>query len=208
VTKRLLSAFLVAAAAASPQLTALPGVAANQPIRWNTGGAVWSTSQGALDTFLATGEVTDRGLAAGLASSGWPVDEMRAALLKTYTVELVAVSRFLYSPAGERFLREATSSYVPYRSLDTYAVPALRSAILSDAADGSISSVGIMRALPTSFRLADSGPGRSGAQILCAQGRCQPGTAQCTSLLSWYAFLPACLQARQLADPQAIAVPR
>lgn len=187
----------------APALWAAPPPAAAPPIRWNTGGAVWSTSQKAVDTFLATGEVRDRGLAEGLAQSGWPLEAMRAALVKPYTVDLLALSRFLTSPEGESFLREATRSYLPYGGLERTAVPALRSAILRDAADGSISSAGIMRALPTSFRLADSGPGRSGAQILCARGRCQPGTAQCTSLLSWYAFLPACLQARQLVEPAA-----
>jgi len=170
---------------------------AGAPIRWNTGGAVWSTSQDAFDTFLRTGEVTDRGLAAGLAASGWPVDQLRAALAKSYTVDFLAVSRFLNSEAGERFLRRATTSYGPYDGMNATAVPALRSAILNDAADGSISSAGILRALPTAFRLADSGNG-TGGQTICAPGHCRSGTAQCTSLLSWYAFLPACLQARQL----------
>jgi len=182
--------------------------AAPPPIRWNTGGAVWSTSQQAVDGFLATGVVSDRGLAAGLAQSGWPVEELRVALVKPYTVEFTALSRFLYSPEGEAFLREATRSYVPYGGQGSTAVAALRSAILRDGADGSISSVGIMRALPTSFRLADTGPGRNGAQILCARGRCREGTGQCTSLFSWYAFLPACLQARQRPDPLAPAQPR
>ena len=175
---------------------------AGAPIRWNTGGAVWSTSQDAFDTFLRTGEVTDRGLAAGLAASGWPVDQMRAALAKSYNVDFLAVSRFLNSEAGERFLRRATTSYGPYDGMNATAVPALRSAILSDAADGSISSAGILRALPTAFRLADSGNGHTGAQPICAPGHCRSGTAQCTSLLSWYAFLPACLQARQLTSSE------
>ncbi len=194
-------------AAAGP---APPGPAP-KPIRWNSGGAVWSTSQRAVDVFLATGVVSDRGLAEGLARSGWPVEEMRAALSKSYSVDLVALSRFLTSPAGEAFLREATGSYLPYGGLERTAVPALRSAILRDGEDGAISAAGIMRALPTSFRLADSGSGRSGAQILCSRGHCQPGTPQCTSLFSWYAFLPACLQARQaaaVAQPQAPAGPR
>ena len=56
---------------------------AGAPIRWNTGGAVWSTSQDGFDTVLRNGEVTDRGLAAGLANSGWPVDQLRAALAKS-----------------------------------------------------------------------------------------------------------------------------
>lgn len=172
---------------------------AGAPIRWNTGGAVWSTSQDSFDTFLRTGEVTDRGLAA----SGWPVDQLRAALAKAYTVDFLAVSRFLYSEAGERFLRRATTSYGPYDSMNSTAVPALRSAILSDAADGSISSAGILRALPTAFRLADSGNGHTGAQPICAPGHCRSGTPQCTSLFSWYAFLPACIQARQITSSEA-----
>jgi len=177
---------------------AVASAGSGAPIRWNTGGAVWSTSQDAFDTFLRTGEVTDRGLAAGLAASGWPVDQLRAALAKSYTVDFLSVSRFLYSEAGERFLRRATTNYGPYDAMQSTAVPALRSAILSDAADGSISSAGILRALPTSFRLAHNGNGHDGAQPICAPGRCRSGTGQCTSLFSWYAFLPACLQARQI----------
>jgi hypothetical protein len=118
-------------------------------------------------------------------------------------VDLVGVSRFLYSDAGVKFLKNATSSYFPYWSMNTYAVQALRSAIIKDAADGSISSAGIMRALPTDFRLADFCNTYTGAQNICAEGRCQAGTAQCTSLLSWYVFLPACIQANQLVDPVA-----
>jgi hypothetical protein len=74
-------------------------------------------------------------------------------------------------------------------------VQALRSAIIKDSVDGSISSIGIMRALPTDFRLAE------GPQAVGAEGRCKPQTAQCTSLLSWYVFLPARIQASQVPDP-------
>ncbi len=173
------------------------------PVRWNTGGAVWSTNQQAFDTFLESGDVTDRGLDGGLRRSGWTADEVRQGMNKTYNVDMVGVSRFLYSDAGVKFLKNATASYFPYHSMNTYAVQALRAAIISDAADGSISSAGIMRALPTDFRLADFCNTYSGAQNICAEGRCQPGTAQCTSLLSWYVFLPACIQANQMADPVA-----
>ncbi len=185
---------------------ALPASAAvdnDLPVRWNTGGAVWSTNQQAFDTFLESGDVTDRGLDGGLRRSGWTADEVRQGMNKTYNVDMVGVSRFLYSDAGVKFLKNATASYFPYHSMNTYAVQALRAAIISDAADGSISSAGIMRALPTDFRLADFCNTYSGAQNICAEGRCQPGTAQCTSLLSWYVFLPACIQANQMADPVA-----
>ena len=203
VLKRLLAGLAVGTALTAVALPATAAVDNDLPVRWNTGGAVWSTSQDEVDTFLETGEVTDRGLDGGLRRSGWTADEVRQGMNKTYDVDLVGVSRFLYSDAGVKFLKNATNSYFPYWSMNTYAVQALRSAIVKDAADGSISSAGIMRALPTDFRLADFCNTYTGAQNICAEGRCQEGTAQCTSLLSWYVFLPACIQANQMADPVA-----
>jgi hypothetical protein len=86
--------------------------------------------------------------------------------------------------------------------MSTYAVQGLRSAIIADAKDGQISSAGIMAALPVDYRLADTCGTYDGKQNICAEGKCQ-GEAQCTSLLSWYVFLPACIQANQMLDPVA-----
>jgi hypothetical protein len=188
-----LSAF--AALGAGALIAVTPAFAAEYPVRWTTGGAVWSTEQEAFDTFVDTGEVTDRGLEGGLNRSGWTATEVRAGLAKSYTVDLRAVTRYLYSNAGVDFLKTATLNYYPYRSMGTTSVQALRSAIIKDSVDGSISSIGIMRALPTDFRLAE------GPQAVGAEGRCKPQTAQCTSLLSWYVFLPARIQASQVPDP-------
>jgi len=171
------------------------------PVRWITGAAVWSTSPAALATFISTGMVTDRGLQGALLRSGWTAEELRVALAKVYEVNLVAVDRFLASPAGLAFLRTATTSYVPDRSLRVAAVQALRSAILRDARDGRLSAAGILDQLPTDFRLAETGGSFRGIQPLCAPDQCQEGTPQCTSLLSWVVFLPACLQALQRPDP-------
>lgn len=201
VSKSVLASLLAGSAAVSLLASGLPAAAATNPVRWNTGGAVWSTNQGAVDTFVDSGEVTDRGLEGGLNRSGWSREEVRAGLSKSYSVDLVGVSNFLYSDAGVKFLKNATASYFPYASMNTYAVQALRSAIIKDATDGSISAVGIMRGLPVDFRLADFCNTYTGAQNICAEGRCQAGTAQCTSLFSWYVFLPACLQANQLPNP-------
>jgi hypothetical protein len=208
VFKRLLAGLTVGTALAAPAVP-LSASAATNPIRWNTGGAVWSTRQSAVDTFLKTGEITDRGLAGGLSRSGWTAKEVRDGLLKTYDVDLIGVTRFLYSDNGVKFLKKATASYFPYYSMNTYAVQALRSAIIADAADGSLSSAGIMKALPTDFRLADFCNTYTGAQNICAEGRCKPGSAQCTSLFSWYVFLPACVQANQMMDPvvEQVAAP-
>ena len=188
---------------------ALPATAAvdnDLPVRWNSGGAVWSTNQDAFNTFLNDGDVTDRGLQGGLHRSGWTKDEIREGMTKTYNVDLIGVSRFVYSDAGVKFLKNQSSSYFPYWSMDTYAVQALRSAIIADARDGQISSAGIMANLPTDMRLADTCNTYTGAQNVCAEGRCQ-GEAQCTSLLSWYVFLPACIQANQVLPPVAEARP-
>ena len=72
------------------------------------------------------------------------------------------------------------------------AVTALRAAIIADAKDGLISSIGIMKQLPVAFRLSKTGP-NDGRQRVCAPDKVSG--AQSTSLLSWYVFLPACIKA-------------
>ena len=62
-----------------------------------------------------------------------------------------------------------------------------------------ISSYGIMKKLPVDFRLADNGKS-DGSQNVCAPDKVSG--EQATSLLSWYVFLPACVQANsQLPEP-------
>ena len=74
-----------------------------------------------------------------------------------------------------------------------WAIQALRSAIILDAADGSISGAGIMSQLPVDFRIDNSTP-FDGQQNVAAQSNCKD--AQCTSLFSWFVFLPAQLASR------------
>ena len=191
-------------AGASLAALAAPAKAAT-PVRWNTGGAVWSTSFGAFKTFLESGDITDRALLAGINGSGWTAEEVQEGLSKTYTVDVVGVSRFLYSSDGVKFLKDQTRSYFPYWKMKSTAVVALRSAIILDSVDGKLSSAGIMAALPVDFRLADTCNTYDGVQNVCAPDKCE-GDAQCTSLLSWYVFLPACVQANSaLPEPAAPA---
>lgn len=173
-----------AAAAASPA----PVRASDLPVRWTTGAAVWSTPQQAMDTFLSTGSISDRGLDGGLNRSGWSPEEIRAAMNKLYSVELAAVDRFLRSPAGEAVLKGQASIYYPYWSQGRTGLQALRAAILADAADGRISAATTMASLPTDMRLT---PG-----CAAARGDCQP-------LLTWWVFLPARIQAGQISGPLA-----
>ena len=191
--KRLIKGLLAASLLSPVLLSAAASAETENPIRWVTGGAVWSTPQEAMKTFLETGEITDRGLQGGLKRSGWTAEEVRAGLNKSYNIDFLRLSNFLYSPAGEVYLTEQTRSYVPYWTLRTWSIQALRSAIILDAADGSISGAGIMSQLPVDFRIDNSTP-FDGQQNVAAQSNCKD--AQCTSLLSWFVFLPAQLASR------------
>ncbi|EAR19554.1 alpha/beta hydrolase [Synechococcus sp. W2B2] len=182
------------AAASISTLAVAAEAGTKHPVRWVSGGAVWTTKSNAFKKFFMDGEITDRALQAGINNSGWTADEIQEGMTKTYEVDLVGVSRFLYSKDGVAFLDDQTRSYFPYWQKKKTAVVALRSAIILDAADGKISSAGIMKQLPVAFRLNDNGSS-DGSQNVCKDGL---DGAQSTSLLSWYVFLPACVQANQI----------
>ena len=131
---------------------------------------------------------------AGINNSGWTVKEIQAAMTKSYGVDLIGVSRFLYSSDGVAFLEDQTKSYSPFWKKQKTAVVALRSAIILDATDGEISAAGIMKQLPVAFRLNDNGVS-DGSQNVCKYGF---NGAKATSLRSWFVFLPACVQAKQI----------
>ena len=194
-----------ALAAASLTTLAVAAEASHRPVRWVSGGAVWSTEDSAFATFFSEGEMTDRALEAGIYNSGWTADEVQEGMTKTYDVDLLGVANFLYSADGVAFLDDQTSSYFPYWQKKKTAVVALRSAIILDAVDGEISSASIMSNLPVDFRLNDNGTS-DGAQNVCKAGLDAP---QSTSLMSWYVFLPACVQANQILpmEPASAAAP-
>ena len=199
----------LAAGAALSSLAVLPVQAeinTRSTVRWNSGGAVYTTSLSDFASFLESdGEITystNRALASGVNNSGWTAEEIAKGLSKQYKVNVVYVARFLYSKKGYKFLENQTKSYFPYFSMKKAAVQALRSAIVLDSVDGKLSSAGIMKMLPVDMRLADTCGTFDGAQNVCAKGKCQ-GDQQCTSLLSWYVFLPACVQANQIKDKVA-----
>ena len=194
----------LAAGAALSSLAVLPVQAeinTRSTVRWNSGGAVYTTKLADFQKFLESdGEITystNRALASGVNNSGWTAEEIAKGLSKQYKVNVVYVARFLYSKKGYKFLENQTKSYFPYWGMKKTAVQALRSAIVLDSVDGKLSSAGIMKMLPVDMRLADTCGTFDGAQNVCAKGKCQ-GDQQCTSLLSWYVFLPACVQANQI----------
>ncbi|QNI96454.1 protein phosphatase [Synechococcus sp. RS9902] len=201
---RLAAGLLAGASLAALAVPAEAGT--SRPVRWNTGGAVWTTTSSEFKTFFSNGYITDRALSSGISSSGWTAEEIQEGMTKTYVVDIIGVSHFLYSDDGVRFLKDQTRSYFPYWKMKSTSVVALRSAIIADSIDGAISSAGIMAELPVDFRLADTCGTFDGIQNVCAPNHCQ-GEAQCTSLLSWFVFLPACVQANSgLPEPAPRAV--
>ena len=188
------------AAASISTLAVAAEAGTKRPVRWVSGGAVWTTKASSFAKFFNDGEITDRALEAGINNSGWTADEIQEGMTKSYDVDLVGVSRFLYSADGVAFLDDQTRSYFPYWQKKKTAVVALRSAIILDAADGEISSAGILRQLPVDFRLNDNGTS-DGAQNVCKDGL---SGDQATSLLSWYVFLPACVQANQILPAEPV----
>ena len=181
-------------AGASFAAIAAPSQAATaEPVRSNSGGANWTTTSIEFKTFFETGEITDRALQAAINNSGWTAEEIRWGMTKFYAVDVVGVSRFLYSEDGLKFLKDQTRSYFPYWKMKSTAVIALRSAIIADSVDGTISSAGILAELPVAFRFANIDGSYDGIQNICAPMNCE-NVAQCTSLMSWYVFLPACIQ--------------
>ena len=164
-----------------------------QPLRLSAGAQLWTIPDAALQQFATTGTLRDQRLLRLVASSGWPDDALRAALLKPYAVDLVAVARFLDSPAGQTFLQRQTRAYRPLRSAHgqrDLRVPALRAAILAEAKGGSLTALGILRRLPAPLVLDLAGP----VLQRCSSLACD-NPQQCSSVLSWVVFLPACLQA-------------
>ena len=108
---------LAAGLLAGASLTALvvPAEAGTKrPVRWNTGGAVWTTTSKDFKAFFKSGEINDRALDAGISNSGWTAEEIQEGMTKTYAVDIMGVSRFLYSDDGVKFLKDQTRSYVPY----------------------------------------------------------------------------------------------
>ena len=189
--------------AAQPATTAVPAAApapasfappANpQPLRLSAGAELWTIPDAALQQFATTGTFRDQRLLRLVVSSGWPDDALRAALLKPYAVDLVAVARFLDSSAGQAFLQQQTRAYRPLTSAHgkrDLRLPALRAAILAEARGGSLTALGILRRLPAPLVLDLTGPPLQ----RCSSLPCD-NPQQCSSVLSWLVFLPACLQA-------------
>ena len=175
-----------AAAAAAP---ASP--ATTQPLRLSTGAELWSIPAAALRQFATDGSFSDQRLLRLVASSGWPDADLRAALVKPYGVNLVTLARFLDSPAGTAFLEQQTRAYRPLLSgRRDLRVPALRAAILSEARGGTLTALGILARLPAPLVMDLAGP----SPLRCSSLPCD-NPLQCSSVLSWIAFLPACLQA-------------
>ena len=180
----------------------LEPLGATQTLRLASGSELWTIPYAALQQFVADGTISDRQLLQLAANSGWPDDQLRAALAKPYAVRLVPLAKFLYSPAGVAFLQQQTQAFRPLmaRGRDVR-VEGLRAAILRTAKGGTLSAMTILRELPTNFVVELGGlPTQRCSSLPCVN------PVQCTSTMSWLVFLPACLQAAS-SDPTLASAP-
>ena len=132
---------VAAGAAVGPGSAAGPGGAAGatsaapppanpQPLRISAGAELWSIPEPALRQFVVAGTFSDQRLQRLVANAGWPEEALRAALVKPYSVDLVAMARFLDSAAGQTFLQQQTRAYRPLTTgRNDLRAPALRAAV-------------------------------------------------------------------------------
>jgi hypothetical protein len=182
-----------------------PGASIAGALRISSGSELWTIPSAALQRFVVAGRFSDQRLLRLVASSGWPDEALRAALVKVYAVDLVALARFLDSPAGRVFLEQQTRAYrpIPVRAgAQDLRVIALRAAILTEARGGTISALGILQRLPAPLVIDLSGP----PPQRCSSLPCE-NPEQCRSVLSWIAFLPACLQAAAVPGASTATAP-
>ena len=176
---------------------------ATQTLRLASGAELWTIPYAALQQFVADGTINDRQLLQLAANSGWPDDQLRAALAKPYAVGLVDLANFLYSPTGVAFLQQQTQAFRPLMASGRdVRVEGLRAAILRSAQSGTISAMAILRELPTTFVVELGGP----PTLRCSSLPCE-NPQQCTSTLSWLVFLQACLQAAANGPSSSISAP-
>ena len=181
---------------AAPAPAAGPQPASPQTLRLADGAELWTIPEAAIQQFVDDGTFADQRLRLLVNRSGWPEDQLRVALAKPYSVELVPLARFLYSPAGVAFLERQTRAFRPLKTPGRdLRVQGLRAAILRNSKGGTLSALGILRELPTDFVVELGGAGVE----RCSSLPCT-NPQQCRSVLSWLVFLPACLQAAAMND--------
>ena len=124
VFSRLAAGLLAGASLAALAVPAEAGT--SRTVRWNTGGAVWTTTSSEFKTFFSTGDITDRALSSGISNSGWTAEEIQEGMTKTYAVDIIGVSRFQMTPTtGEvKFLQDQDSVLVP-EGPDPFLLPLL-----------------------------------------------------------------------------------
>lgn len=147
-----------------------------------------SDDRGAITGFLRQKPITNRRLLQDLDRSEYSPAEIRAALLKVYSVRVEKVSAFLDSPAGKSLIGEQLQGWSPWLNPNLKTL-GLRSAILKASRQDALSVAGVVAGLPVRFQLPETAAGarRQSAHPVCP--------TQCgDSVLAHLAFLMASLQ--------------
>jgi len=140
-----------------------------------------------LEAFVDTGVIKDRALKNAIKKSRWSPQEVRSAISRIYKVDKKSLAIILKSSSGVTF------------SINKDLKKDLFKAILDDSLDGTISTIGILSYLKTFPRDLGECISPGNKEFTCDQGKCN-SDLNCKTILSWYIFLPACLQAAQFHD--------
>ncbi len=159
-------------------------VSAKQALYHQRSSILYLAQSSPLDEFFDSGETRNSDLNSAILNSGWSGKEIRKSMLKLYKVDPIRLARFLYSSEGTALLKKNTKPYYPVNIFGDRVWMALRSAIILDSANGTISSRGILKRMETGSLNFDK----------CEQ-------MNCNKIFSVFIFLPACLQAGQKDIP-------
>ncbi|MFM8526169.1 MAG: alpha/beta hydrolase, partial [Cyanobacteriota bacterium] len=147
----------------------LPTLAAPIPIRLVGDQTDRAVAGEILQRFVNTGAVQGRPFLQLLEESGWTAEDLRRALSKVYHVDHLALTRFLTSEPGERFLQRHLGLYGP-RQAPQAALVGLRAAILAASIDGRLSAMDLLAQLPTDFDLHLADRRNATAMPVCGEG--------------------------------------
>ncbi len=146
--------------------------------------------------FVQTGKSRNKLFQWAIHKTGWSKDEIKLAITKIYKFDSDSLKRFLYSEEGIFFMKKLSKPYFHQSFEEHVFLDEIRSAILKDSSDGLVSTIGITSNLSDEFLLIKE------CDKSISPGPCRPSNCkdsnECLTTLSWYLFLPACLQARYL----------
>ena len=144
-----------------------------------------------IQEFIETGDIKDYVLKNAIKRSGWSEQEVQEGIKRIYKVDKISLERLIKSSFGVNLLAKYHGDIGLNKDLVN--------AILDDSIDGTISSIGILAGLKALPRDISECINSENQILKCDRINCSSDD-NCKTVLTWYIFLPACLQASQFSE--------